>query len=356
MKIAIVGDCHFGARSDKLTFHKYFKRFYQEYMFPYLWEHDIKEVIQTGDLFDRRKYVNYNTLFQSKKYFFNEFGKNGMRLHTFPGNHDIFLKNSLKINSIDSNLQDFIRAGSIINYSNPTTVEFDDTNIDMIPWICEENEKDVVKFIENSKSQVCIGHFELNGFCMERGHVHQGGSWDRERLKKYEIVLSGHFHHKSTDGHIWYVGTPYELSWSDFDDPRGFHIFDTSTRELSFIENPFKMHKKISYDDTDLDMQKIAGLDLTAYAECIVKVVVVEKRNPVMFDAFMDALYAVNPLEISIVENFVPNNDILSINQSDDTLTLVGKTIDGIDTGALDKNVLKSMLREIYVEAQSYAD
>ena len=32
--------------------------------------------------------------------------------------------------------------------------------------------------------------------------------------------------------------------------PRGFHIlFDTETRELEFIQNPYEMFHKIYYDD-----------------------------------------------------------------------------------------------------------
>ena len=36
MKVALVTDTHFGARSDNLAFDAYFEKFYTECFFPYL--------------------------------------------------------------------------------------------------------------------------------------------------------------------------------------------------------------------------------------------------------------------------------------------------------------------------------
>ena len=66
MKIALITDQHLGARNDNLVFVNYFKKFYDEIFFPYLVENNIKTVIDLGDTFDRRKYVNFNTLHYAK--------------------------------------------------------------------------------------------------------------------------------------------------------------------------------------------------------------------------------------------------------------------------------------------------
>ena len=66
-------------------------------------------------------------------------------------------------------------------------------------------------------------------------------------------MFSGHFHHKSDDGQIYYLGPPYQIYWNDFDDPKGFHIFDTDTRELERIVNPYTLFSKIFYDDIQED-------------------------------------------------------------------------------------------------------
>ena len=67
MKVILITDQHIGARNDNLSFVKYFKKFYDEVFFPYIDKHDITTIINLGDMFDRRKYVNFNTLHFTKE-------------------------------------------------------------------------------------------------------------------------------------------------------------------------------------------------------------------------------------------------------------------------------------------------
>ena len=154
----------------------------------------------------------------------------------------ITFKNTLEINSPDLLLRDY--KDNITIYEEPSKWQ----GIDIIPWICKDNEQDISEFIQESKNQVCFGHFELVGYEMDRGNIcHEG--MDPQVLSKYDLVLSGHFHHKSNNGSIVYVGTPGEMTWADYNDERGFHVFDTETRELEFVKNPYSMFFKISYDE-----------------------------------------------------------------------------------------------------------
>jgi hypothetical protein len=137
---------------------------------------------------------------------------------------------------------------NITIYDAPAKVTIDGVDIDIVPWICADNEVQIAEFMKNSTSEICFGHFEIAGFEMDRGNVCESGI-DKQSLSKYDVVLTGHFHHKSTDGNITYVGTPYEMTWADWNDPKGFHIFDTNTRDMEFIQNPFAMFHKVSYDD-----------------------------------------------------------------------------------------------------------
>jgi DNA repair exonuclease SbcCD nuclease subunit len=76
---------------------------------------------------------------------------------------------------------------------------------------------------------------------------------DKSLFKRFEKVFSGHFHKKSDDGQIYYCGTQYEITWSDYKCPKGFHIFDTDTRELTRVPNPIVIHKKLIYNDKEND-------------------------------------------------------------------------------------------------------
>ena len=66
---------------------------------------------------------------------------------------------------------------------------------------------------------------KINGFEMHRGAYCNSGM-ENEIFKKFDTVLSGHFHHKSDNGNVYYLGTPYELTWQDYADKKGFHIFE----------------------------------------------------------------------------------------------------------------------------------
>lgn len=348
-KIAILGDCHFGMRSDSLVFHQYYEKFYNEVFFPYLIQNDIKVVYQLGDLFDRRKYINFNSLYLVRKYFFDKLKEYGIRMVTLLGNHDVSYKNTLEVNSSELLLKEYDNIEIIKNF---TTKNEYGINIDIIPWICEENETEILEKVKHTKTQICFGHFEIDGFAMDRNNIHQGGL-DRNKLLNYDIVLSGHFHHKSDDGHIFYVGTPGEMTWIDHNDPRGFHILDLSNREMEFIQNPFTIFHKIFYNDSEQEFDFWKKYDFEKYKNSYVKIIVVAKQNPFLFDNVIDNLLRVGVTDISIVEDFTDSaieNDTEIVDQAQDTFTILSKYVDNL-TLDIDTTKLKSIMREIYIEA-----
>ena len=349
MKICILGDTHHGMRGDSLDFHRHYEKFYSEIFFPYLKENNIDTIVQLGDLFDRRKFINFNSLYLVRRYFFDHIKENEIKFHTLLGNHDVAYKNTLEVNSSSLLLNDY---DNITIHNSFNTVSFDGIDVDIVPWICDDNQVEIFDKIKESRSQICFGHFEIAGFEMDRGNIcHEG--IDKSSLKKYDIVLTGHFHHKSSDGHITYVGTPGEMTWADYNDPRGFHIFDTDTRELTFIQNPFRMFHKITYDDTNQDFEYWKHYDYAQYKDTYVKVVVINKQNPFMFDTVIDNLYKCGISDLSIVEDFTEvslDQDQELIDQAEDTMTILSKYIDGLQLN-VEPDKLKTVMRELYVEA-----
>ena len=352
MKIAILGDTHFGMRNDSAVFNELARKFYTEVFFPYLEQHGIGMVVQLGDLFDRRKYINFNTLSTAKEYFFDPLREKGISLYALIGNHDIFYRNTLKVNSPQLLLPDY---SNIHVIDKPSVLDVDDFMVDVIPWICEENEKEVAEFINNSKNPMCFGHLELAGFEMDRGNFcHEG--MDAALLSKYERVISGHFHHKSEKGNILYTGVPYQMTWADWNDPKGFHVFDTETREIEFVRNPHEIYVKIGYNDDNLFFDEVQNGDYSAFTGKYVKVVVEKKSNSFLFETLIEALTKANPIDVSIVEDFTTDMSIIDpngdgeIDQADDTLAIIDKVVDGMEID-LQKPRLKSILREVYNEA-----
>jgi DNA repair exonuclease SbcCD nuclease subunit len=300
-----------------------------------------------GDLFDRRKFINFNSLFLARKYFFDELVANDITMYTLIGNHDVAFKNTLEVNSPSLIIGDYKNVKVIQDF---TTIGFDGTLIDVVPWICDQNENDIVKKLKASKSDICFGHFEIMGFEMDKGNVCEVGI-DKKLLSRYDVVLSGHFHHKSTNGNITYVGTPYEMTWADFNDVRGFHIFDTETRTLEFTANPYTMFNKIVYDDSETNFEFWKAYEYNNHSNTYVKVVVVNKQNPYLFDHVIDNLYKASCADISIVEDFTDttiDDDI--VDQAEDTMTILSKYIDALELD-VENDKLKKIMRELYVEA-----
>ena len=245
MKIALITDTHFGARNDNLNFNEYFYKFYEELFFPYLEENDITTVIHLGDVMDRRKFISYRIAKDFRERFLDRFQK--INLHMLVGNHDTYYKNTNDVNS----LQELVsgKYDNIKVYSKATEVNFDGCKILFVPWINADNVAHTTKMLKTSDAQICMGHLELSGFEMQKGMVMDHG-WDKEVFNRFDTIMSGHYHHKSDDGQVFYLGTPYEIYWNDWDDPKGFHVFDTDKRELERIVNPHKIFSKIYYDDT----------------------------------------------------------------------------------------------------------
>jgi len=350
-KICILTDTHFGARNDSLTFDDYFYKFYENIFFPYLEKHQIKTVCHLGDIVDRRKFINYVIAHRLKNRIVKRLHSMGIDFHCIVGNHDVPYRNTNDVNALQEWFggwqNDYIKL-----YSKPATVEFDGVPILMMPWINNSNQPDAIEAIEQSNAQICFGHLEIAGYEMNRGVIAEHGL-AASMFDKFDMVLSGHFHHKSSKGNIHYLGTAYEITWQDWNTQKGFHVFDTETRELEFIINPYKMFHKINYNDKLTTLEAIQEADYTQYTGTVIKVIIQEKNNPYWFDQFMDRLEKADPFDIRVVDDFKDldrQSDTEIINEAEDTLTILNKVVDQLPE-KVDKGRLVNLFQTLYTEA-----
>ena len=348
MKVAVITDTHWGARNDSQAFMDYFRKFYEEIFFPTLQEQGIDTIIHMGDVVDRRKFINWKTVYQMREMFFDVCSERNINLHLVTGNHDTYFRNTNQVNSL-SGLRLADKENFTI-YEKSTEIELDGTKIFIQPWICDENKEESLKAIEETNSQLLFGHLEVRGFEMHFGQYSQTGV-DASMFKKFDMAFSGHFHHKSDNGNIYYLGNPYQITWSDYKDSRGFHIFDTKTRELEFVLNPFEMFHKIHYDDEKMTLESIQNDDYSIYKNCYVKLIIMNKKNPFWFDTLMDKLYAADVADISIAENFDQDLNIEDdmINEAEDTLTILSKYVNSLNID--NKEELDNLLISLYNES-----
>lgn len=348
MKIALINDTHAGARGDSLLFNEFFFKFWENTFFPYLKEHGITHIIHLGDVVDRRKFINYVILNQWRKRFFDVLQKEGITMDVIVGNHDVTYKNTNEINAMH---ELFDHYDNIKVYTEPQENVYDGLKVQLMPWINSSNYDQSLEALRVTTAEIVMGHFEIAGFEMDKGNIaHEG--LDRKTFNRFDMVLSGHFHHKSTDGTITYLGNQYEITWIDYGDERGFHIFDTDKRDLTFVANPYKMFHKIIYDDSQQDFAFWNTYDFVQYANTFVKVIVVNKQNAYMFDTVIDNLHKAGVADVAVVEDFtdtiIDDGDL--VDQAEDTMTILSKYIDGLATN-VDSSKLKGLMRELYVES-----
>ena len=346
MKIALLNDTHFGCRNDSPAFLEFQNKFYDNLFFPYLIENKIDTLIHLGDVVDRRKFINHNTAHNFKLKFWDRLEDLNINTHIIIGNHDTYYKNTNEVNA----LQNLSITNNARVYTRAVDVEFDGLPILFIPWICDDNYDDSIYAIDNSTSPIVMGHLEVKGFEMHAGHFNDHGL-EKSQFTKFEKVMSGHFHKKSDDGRIYYLGCQYQMTWSDYGEVKGFHIFDTDTRELTKIDNTFTMFEKIYYDDKKHDY---SNLDIKKYDKKFIKLFVVNKTDENAYNNFLEKLYnTINIHELQIVEDPTDFNSTVRadiLDQGEDTLTFLNNYIDQIETDA-DKQKLKEVAKELYMEA-----
>jgi DNA repair exonuclease SbcCD nuclease subunit len=344
MKIAIITDQHFGCRKNSKLFHDYFLKFYNDIFFPTLEEEGIDTIVDMGDTFDSRKGIDFAALSWAKDHYFDRLKQMGITVHTIVGNHTAYYKNTNEVNAIDLLLREY---DNVKIYSETRPITLGNLSVLLVPWINKENEDMTLSMIKKSSSPVCMGHLELKGFRIHRGYVMEQGT-DMNIFSKFEKTFSGHYHTRSDNEKVFYLGNPYEMFWNDCGDTRGFHLFDTETLEHTPVDNPYQLFHKIYYEDTDHQM-----FDTREYEDKIVKVIVQKKTDINKFEKFIDKLYKSGVAELKIVENFNFNN--LYDNESEgyeseDTLSILNRYIEESEV-SLDKSRIQKMIQETYQEA-----
>jgi len=340
MRVAIITDTHYGARKGSKHLHDHFELFYKNVFFPALEEHGVEAVIHMGDAFDSRKSIDYQSLEWSKRVVFDPLKK--YDVHMIIGNHDTYYKNTNEVNSPELLLQTH---PNIKTYSKPTEVNVGGLDILFLPWINQGNEELSLNTIKKTTCRCAMGHLELQGFRVNRQIIMEHGL-ESKLFEKFERVYSGHYHTRSNDGKVFYLGNPYEMYWTDVNDTRGFHIFDTETLTHTPINNPYKLFYNIYYEDTNYKL-----FNATEYESKIVKVIVRKKSNPKDFEKFIDKLHSAGVQELKIVENFdIHENEEFEIDEEENTISILNRYIDESEF-EFDKNVIKGIFQDLYRQA-----
>lgn len=356
-KIALITDTHFGWKRDSPLFQEYFTRFYTNIFFPELKRRKIKKIIHGGDLFERREWINFQTLNSTRRDFLEQVEEGKYEFHIIVGNHDCYYRDRNAVNSLAELLRPYKNFHS---YEEPQEITIDGLKIMLVPWLNTSNMQAGLDAIAASEADVLIGHLEISGFKFDQTQIAEHGL-DRSIFRKYKRVFSGHYHTASEEGPIKYLGAPYEYTFIDHQDPKGFYIFDTETLELEFIQNPECMFYKLTYDDR----VPLLDYDFSEFKNKYVRITIVHKSNPLQYEQWYDKIINENPTELSVNDLFVlevsdeAEAQFIDFTQSvdgqvtaSDTLSILDNYVDSIEMD-LDKTRMKHEMHEIFTIATS---
>jgi DNA repair exonuclease SbcCD nuclease subunit len=344
MKAVLLNDTHFGYKADSPIVLEYFLSFMENQLFPYMKENNITTIFHLGDVFDRRKYINFKTLNEVRTRFFEPLRDMGVKVIAICGNHDTYYKNNNRVNSLDELIFGY---GNWEIYSEPTEIKTSSGCVALIPWINPENEEKTADFIINTTCPILFGHLELLGFQSIRGiFVDQG--YDPRHFNKFEYVLTGHYHVKSSRDNIHYLGTQYQMAFSDVWEDKGFHVFDFKDRTLSFIKNPRKLFYTLDYNEDE--PQKLNYED---FKDCYVKVFIKKRTKAPAFEKYVDKFYEAGVAELAITDEVTTNPELVAVDVHKDTLQLLHEEIEIINDNSVDKKILAKIIDEAYNSALS---
>lgn len=229
MKLLFVTDTHLGIYNDSDEWLNVVKDIFKNIKYVCK-EEKIDTIIHGGDFFHNTRSINKKTI-DYANYIVNDI-LSDIKIYAIVGNHDIFYKNRIKPNSLQifENNEDVHIVDSPINFQN----------ILLMPWGFS---------IPETQSEYCFGHFEINGFQMNDSFTCNRGM-KKSQFKNFKSVYSGHFHKKSTNSNITYLGSPYQQTFADEDNERGFYIWEDG--ELVFIKNS-KSPEFIKVDANNID-------------------------------------------------------------------------------------------------------
>lgn len=225
MKLLLIGDLHFGERSDSQKFNEHILKFLT-WSVELAKEHGLESVVQLGDWFHHRNKIQVQTLtygIEGARILSNHFGKD--KTFVLEGNHDLFYLDRLDVSSVSA-LRPYVTV-----VDKPMEII---PNCYATPWITDGEVWE--KVIDASSShEYLFAHLELNGFMVNDKYEMEHGRSHRE-LKNYECVITGHYHSMQTKDNVLYVGTPYPITMNEANEDHGVFILDTDLATIDFVK------------------------------------------------------------------------------------------------------------------------
>lgn len=231
-KAIITADWHCGVRGDSAIFHNIFIDWIENFLVPKIKEEKVNYLFILADLFDNQNAINTLTINITQDAFDYIISNcPELKIYIMMGNHDIYFRNKRDISSlriIDNKHENIVIVKDI------TRIKDSGKEIVLSPWLINDEEVDD---LFSKTADICMGHFEINGFDLLKGIKEKKGLEPAKFKKQFAKTFSGHFHIRQELNNIMYVGNPFQMDWKDFGNEKGLTLLDFKTLKTRFIPN-----------------------------------------------------------------------------------------------------------------------
>lgn len=341
--VCLLADTHFGFDNNSEIFLKNSIDFFTKQLIPFLKTENINEIFILGDIFDSRVNININV--NNIVYDLFDVILKDFKIYILIGNHDVYYNSTNDIHSLK-----FLRKfENVTLIEKPTVIELYNKKILICPWVNDYLE--LTKIINNNKSDIIMGHFDIVGFNFNKVILSKNGMPHDLFIDKCDIVFSGHFHTRSikriNNTEIIYIGSPYQLTRADMDEDRGFLIYNFDLNKYNFFTNDistkfFKLEYPETYTQKDIENNFIDvhisynydnynQNDYLSYMEDI------EKFNPIKITPF----YNDEKLELQ------HNGEQINANRLS-IIELINIYVESLKINDCDKNTVLNILIDLF--------
>ncbi len=229
MKICITADIHVGVpgklKDTMWALNKIRK---------YCSDHGIEHIMIAGDLLHDREQIRNDDLNHLVQFLDDADKKHKLKVYAFPGNHDMYMKNSWDINHIRS-----VDRYLYKSYHKLSVLKLGGIRFFIIPFI--HYEKDYMRVLDgiskkHQDGDVILTHIGVKSACINTCFLLK--SWSVVSFEEcpFDRVFTGHFHtYQQVGNNVWYPGSPIPFKFDEGDVDHGFIVFDTETREHEFV-------------------------------------------------------------------------------------------------------------------------
>ena len=346
MKTAIITDTHIGARNSSKVIREQMMSFFSDF-FNKIESEGIKTILHLGDFFDSRTSLSLIDIDFVVNWFIPRLVRSKAHMVVIAGNHDVFYRNTNFINSL-----------SLLKNCPQITVIQDNIHLHktdgktfvLCPWLNDENQERLLEDLAHYSTQdYILGlHGEFKGMRMYKNSKLCEHGLDVSLFKGYHHVLSGHFHHPSVHGNIEYMGAANYLNWQDYNDWRGYLIYDDGDDSYERVKNEHCPFIELKYNDKD----NVEGK--------IVRVVVDEEVPHADLKDYIRSLEKMKPISVDVIDNTILESVVDTSDEDDEQPEVGSKSLSSyysdylvsIDVGGSDSETLKSKFDDLKARAE----